>query len=537
MWRVRWTQLRQFLAQIFLRRPKIKELSAGMALAEGHDLYRELFENGQGLICIHDFEGRLEEINPAAAHLLGYEPGELVGHSLAEVLSPAGRSEMGAYLARLHQEDRVSGLMRVVSKQGDEQIWMYRNVRIDRPGRPPAVLGYGIDVTERRRAEKALERSERQYRELFEMSGELIQSVNTEGRFEYVNPHWLTTLGYSEDEILGHSFMEFLLPSELPHCMDVFAELRQGKAIPQIETVFVAKDGRHVFVEGSSVASFKDGQFLATRGFFRDVTERKRLEADRQLHLDRIERQNVDLELRNREIEKADRLKSAFLDAMSHELRTPLTSIMGFSDLLAEDSDMTAQQQLYLGYIRQGSRHLLQLINDVLDFSKIEAGNLDLTVVEVDLEHIAAESVSTIDPLAVQREIHLESDVPTGLAVRADRLRLKQVLLNLLGNAVKFTPAGGVVRLSASMQDGAVCVAVRDTGVGIPPEEQEMIFAGFHQVGYSTRGIREGAGLGLAIVRRLIEQQGGKIWVESEPGQGSCFTFRLPASHRVPIAC
>jgi PAS domain S-box-containing protein len=412
----RWFRVRQFLAQRLKRQPKTTELSTGTVLAEGHDLYRELFENGQGLICIHDFEGRLEEVNPAAAHLLGYEPAELVGRSLADVLSPEGRSEMGAYLARLRQEERVSGLMRVVTRQGDEQIWMYRNVRIDRPGRPPAVLGYGIDVTERRRAEQARE-------------------------------------------------------------------------------------------------------------------------AERQLYMDRIERQNIDLELRNREIEKADRLKSAFLDAMSHELRTPLTSIMGFSDLLAEDADMTAQQQLYLGYIRQGSRHLLQLINDVLDFSKIEAGSLDLTVVEVELDRLAAETVSTIDPLAVQREIQLESDVPPGLTVRADRHRLKQVLLNLLGNAIKFTPAGGVVRLTASRQEGAVAVAVQDTGIGIPPEEHEMIFAGFHQVGCSTRGIREGAGLGLAIVRRLIEQQGGKIWVESEPGQGSRFTFRLPASQRVPAAC
>jgi len=413
---VRLARWLRALARKFRRQPKTGNSSVSQALTEGHDLYRELFENGQGLICIHDFEGRLEEVNPAAAHLLGYEPGELVGRHLEEVLSPAVRPEMGAYLARLRLEERVSGLMRVVSKQGVEQVWMYRNVRIERPGRPPAVLGYGIDVTEQRRAEAALE-------------------------------------------------------------------------------------------------------------------------ADRQLYLDRIERQNLDLELRNREIEKADRLKSAFLDAMSHELRTPLTSIMGFSDLLAEDADMTAQQQLYLGYIRQGSRHLLQLINDVLDFSKIEAGRLDLTVVEVDLERLAAETVSTIDPLAVQREIRLESDVPSGLAVRADRLRLKQVLLNLLGNAVKFTPVGGVVRLTACPQGGAVCVAVQDTGVGIPPEEQEMIFAGFHQVGCSTRGVREGAGLGLAIVRRLIEQQGGKIWVESEPGQGSRFTFRLPASRRVPVSC
>jgi hypothetical protein len=404
------------LARKFRRQPKTGNPSDSLALAEGHDLYRELFENGQGLICIHDFDGRFEEVNPAAARLLGYEPGELVGCYLEEVLSPAVRHEADTYLARLRQEERVSGLVRVVSKQGAEQVWMYRNVRIERPGRPPAVLGYGIDVTEQRRVEKALE-------------------------------------------------------------------------------------------------------------------------ADRQLYLDRIERQNLDLELRNREIEKADRLKSAFLDAMSHELRTPLTSIMGFSDLLAEETDLTAQQQLYLGYIRQGSRHLLQLINDVLDFSKIEAGRLDLTVVEVDLERLAAETVSTIDPLAVQREIRLESDVPSGLAVRADRLRLKQVLLNLLGNAVKFTPAGGVVRLTACPQGGAVCVAVQDTGVGIPPEEQEMIFAGFHQVGCSTRGVREGAGLGLAIVRRLIEQQGGKIWVESEPGQGSRFTFRLPASRRVSVSC
>jgi CheY-like chemotaxis protein/nitrogen-specific signal transduction histidine kinase len=272
-------------------------------------------------------------------------------------------------------------------------------------------------------------------------------------------------------------------------------------------------------------------------GYGLDITESKLLEAEKLDYLAQIERQNLDLELRNREIEKANRLKSAFVSAMSHELRTPLTSIIGFSDLLAESPErLDEQQRLYLGFIRQASRHLLQLINDVLDLSKIDAGKLDLNPGPVDLAEVATDILATIDPLVEERQIRLESALAPGLEVWADRVRLRQILMNLLGNAVKFTPPGGVVGLTATALEGVACVAVSDTGVGIPLEEQEGIFTDFHQVGMTPRGLREGTGLGLAIVRRLVEQHGGRIWVESEPGRGSRFTFLIPTRRRQSAA-
>ena len=250
-------------------------------------------------------------------------------------------------------------------------------------------------------------------------------------------------------------------------------------------------------------------------------------------YLDRIDRQTVDLELSKRETEKANQLKSAFVATMSHELRTPLTSIIGFSDLLAEDEGhLDDRQKLYLGFIRQGSRHLLQLINDALDLSKIKAGKLEISLGEVELWDVAVEALARIEPLAAQRQIVVESEVGVGFCVRADRVRLHQILLNLLSNAVKFTPPGGKVRLTASRLEGFICIAVSDTGIGIAPEEQETIFNDFHQVGMTPRGLREGTGLGLAIVRRLLEQHGGRIWVDSEPGRGSCFTFVVPSCER-----
>ncbi|HEX4962456.1 MAG TPA: ATP-binding protein [Thermoanaerobaculia bacterium] len=383
---------------------------------------------------------------------------------------------------------------------------------------------------------RQLELESARYRELCESSGDMIQSVDSRGRLLYVNPSWLETLGYAEGEVLGRPFGDFLLPSELPHCQEVFGRLLAGQEVQDIETIFVAKDGRKIFIEGDSSASFRDGRFVATRGFFRDVTARKLLEADKQRYLRRIETQNLELELRNREVEQANRLKSEFLAAMSHELRTPLTSIIGFSDILEEDQEtpLLPIQRTYLGYVRKGARHLLALINEILDLSKIEAGRLDLHPVETPLDGVIPEVVTTLQPLAEAKAIRIECKVAPGLAVYADRVRLKQVLFNLLGNALKFSPEGGAVGLEAACLGSLTCFAVTDSGPGIPPEEQEEIFTEFHQILETSTGVREGTGLGLAIARRLVEQQGGRIWVESEPGRGSCFRFLLPATPQGP---
>src|SRR6185295_5231723 len=294
-----------------------------------------------------------------------------------------------------------------------------------------------------------------------------------------------------------------------------------------IETIFLTKGGRPVYLEGSVSSTFEGDRFVATRGFFSDVIERKRLEAERQTYLERIERQKVDLEIRNREVERTTRHKSEFLATMSHELRTPLTAIIGFSDLLADGfaGALTETQANYLGFVRKGARHLLQLINDVLDMSKIEAGRLELDREDLPVAEVVAEVRSTVEPLAAAKELEITCDVAPDLLVFADRVRLKQIFYNLVSNAVKFSPDGGSIRIEGARIGRFACLSVRDNGPGIGGEHQRSIFLPFSQLPGSRR---EGTGLGLAIVRRLVEQHGGRIWVESAPGRGSVFAFLLP---------
>ena len=248
---------------------------------------------------------------------------------------------------------------------------------------------------------------------------------------------------------------------------------------------------------------------------------------------------NSELEIRNREVEKANRLKSNFLATMSHELRTPLNAIIGFSDLLARQSagPLTEKQERFVRNVKESSRHLLVLIDDILDLSKIEAGRLELKNESFEVSLAVEEVLSAIRPLAAAKGIDLETELGPALTVEADRVRLKQILYNLLSNAIKFTPEGRV-RLVARSDKERVFISVIDTGIGIPREEQEAIFETFHQRSAPTPLVCEGTGLGLSITKLLVEQHGGKIWVDSEVGKGSQFHFTLPRFHcsRPPVA-
>jgi signal transduction histidine kinase len=217
---------------------------------------------------------------------------------------------------------------------------------------------------------------------------------------------------------------------------------------------------------------------------------------------------------------------------MSHELRTPLNAIVGFSDLLAEESASPLQdkQRRFVGHIRAGARHLLQLINDVLDVSKIEAGRIQISPVEFKALEAAVEVLSIIRPLAVSKGTHIESIIEEDLRVYADRVRFKQILYNLLSNAVKFTPEGGRVWIEAVRAHDFARISVGDTGIGIPAEEQAAVFEEFYQAGGTTTEPGEGTGLGLSITKRLVELHGGKIWIQSEPAHGSTFSFTLPCT-------
>jgi signal transduction histidine kinase len=244
------------------------------------------------------------------------------------------------------------------------------------------------------------------------------------------------------------------------------------------------------------------------------------------------EEYTLGLELRNREIERANRLKSEFVATMSHELRTPLHTIIGFSELLTEElkGPLNQDQTRFIHYIQKDAQHLLALINEVLDLSKIEAGSLILNRQTLDLGGVLEEAISSIRPQCHAKSIRIETHIPDSLLVDADSVRLKQIVYNLLSNAVKFTPAGRRIGIDASSAGGFAEISVSDTGIGIPEHEHQSIFDKFHQVVTAASGMREGTGLGLNITKRLVEEHGGRIWLASEPGKGSRFSFRIPSA-------
>jgi signal transduction histidine kinase len=245
---------------------------------------------------------------------------------------------------------------------------------------------------------------------------------------------------------------------------------------------------------------------------------------------------NRSLEQRNEELVRVSRMKSDFLSGMSHELRTPLNAIMGFSELLAEESagPLDDSQKRFVTHIRKASQHLLDVIDEVLDLSKIEAGRAALRQEVFPIGPAVGEVLATTRPLAAAKGIDVENRIDGELSVFADSLRFRQVLFNLVGNAVKFTPENGRVWLEAESKGGLVRISVCDTGIGIADADKLTIFEEFYQVG--GRAGKNGTGLGLAITKRLVEQHGGSIHLESEPGKGSRFTFDLPSHNSVFVA-
>ena len=232
----------------------------------------------------------------------------------------------------------------------------------------------------------------------------------------------------------------------------------------------------------------------------------------------------------NRELAAASQHKSEFLANMSHELRTPLNAIIGFSEILTDRmfGELNEKQEEYLKDIYASGTHLLSLINDILDLSKIEAGRMDLEATDFHLPSAIDDALLLMRERAGRRGLSLERHVDERLGeVRADQRKVKQVLLNLLSNAVKFTPEGGRIDVRAALVDGSVEISVTDTGIGIAPEDQEVVFEEFRQVGKSDKKA-EGTGLGLALCRKFVELHGGRIWVKSQVGQGSTFAFTIP---------
>lgn len=377
---------------------------------------------------------------------------------------------------------------------------------------------------------------ESRYRKLLHTAPDAILEVNEEGRITLLNEAVERMFGYTRAELLGLN-VDSLVPASMRpgHAQHRASYATKPNTRPMgtgLELQGQRKDGSLFPVEISLSPNWIEGS-LHVIASVRDISERKavenRIRVLREQYTAELTLKNEQLEARNREVERANRLKTEFLASMSHELRTPLHTIIGFSELLAEqlEGPLTEKQQRFVGHILQDARHLLELINEVLDISKIESGRLELKRESFNFSQCAEEVLAGIRHHAATKNITLENQNTFEGSLYADRLRIKEILYNLLNNAVKFTPEGGRVWIEAARDGDDLHISVCDTGIGIPEKEQPSIFEKFYQVSNSG-GVREGTGLGLPITKHLVELHGGTISVASQPGKGSSFRLVLP---------
>ena len=396
--------------------------------------------------------------------------------------------------------------------------------------------GIAEDITERKRAEEALRESEKRFRQVVE-SAPVGMYIQTEGLFQYINPAALTMFGANTaEQIVGQGLLERIHPDDRAAVKERACLVSEkGEAVPFFEERFLQLDGSVKHAEVTAIPFVFEGRDSALV-FARDITERKLAESKRQaLEQQLSHRQKLYEEelIQARDgAEAANRAKSRFLANMSHEIRTPMNGVIGMIELLLQ-AGLTPKQQRYANVVKTSGLNLLTLIGDILDLSKIEAGKIDLENSNFNLRNMIANVVQLLSVQARAKGLHIHSRVSPAIPalLYGDEQRIFQVLTNLSANAVKFTQQGEVALNVefASGDDGQVTVRfdVTDTGIGLRPDQEAVLFSPFVQADASTTRKYGGTGLGLAISKQLVELMGGKIGIKSQEGKGSTFWFTV----------
>jgi PAS domain S-box-containing protein len=491
---------------------------ARLAGSEAH--FRALVEAADDVIFRTDADGRFTYANPAAEEALGSGPGTLLGRPFLDVVRADYREEARRYYEdqRRQQIPNTYCEFPMVTRDG-EDLWVGQRVQLlAEGGRFAGLQAVARNITERKLVETAIEREREQLRQIVAHAPVAMAMLDRDGRHLAHSARWLLYLGSPDPSVVGRTLDE-VWPAMPGKYRRVLERALGGEVVSEPEDALEREDGTRVYLRWT-VHPWR-GSDGAVAGVV-------------------LVAQSIDVLVRARQAAlEASSLKSEFVANMSHEIRTPMNGVIGMSRLLL-DTGLTPEQREYAELIDQSGRALLEIIDDILDFSKIEAGRIDLESVDFDLRRAVREVLGSFAEAAQARGLELlcliRHDVPS--ALRGDPGRLRQVLTNLVGNAVKFTEKGEVVlrvTLDESAEDSAVVrFEVRDTGIGIDPDLQPRLFQSFVQGDGSASRRYGGTGLGLAISRRLVSLMGGEIDVRSRPGQGSTFWFTVRLGQQAP---
>jgi len=486
------------------------------ALRKSEAQYRLLFESNPHAMWVYDLDTRrFLAVNNAAVTHYGYSRKEFLAMTIQDIRPPEDVQLLKEYLANQNPTFNRAGEWRHQKKDGTIINVEITSNRLDFEGRK-AVFVLANDITERKVAEKALRESEDRYRDLVDNSHELICTHDLEGRVISVNPWASRVLGYPQDRLIGMNIRDGLLPEYRDQFDEYIQKVKtegSAKGVMKVRTA----TGETRLWEYYNTLRTKGVETPIVRGMAHDATERRQaLEREKEARL---------------EAEAANRVKDEFLSTLSHELRTPLTAIMGWSNLLLHHEVDTSKYQQAIETIARNADSQCQLIDDLLEVSRIITGKLRLDFAACELQPVIQAAAESVRPTAEAKGVGLELMLePQVGPVSGDQERLQQVVWNLLSNAVKFTPTGGAVRVCLQRINSHVEIVVTDSGAGIHPDFLPHVFDRFRQADGSTTRAHGGLGLGLAIVRHLVELHGGVAIADSDGlGKGAKFTVRLPS--------
>ncbi|HXE97612.1 MAG TPA: PAS domain S-box protein, partial [Dongiaceae bacterium] len=519
------------------------------ALLKAGALQSAIFNSANFSSIATDAKGVIQIFNVGAERMLGYSAAEVMNK-----ITPADISDPQEVIARaksLSVELGTSitpGFEALVFKasRGIEDIYELTYIRKDGSRFPAvvsvtalrdeqdAIIGYlliGTDNTARKQIEaeqKQLSQRLRDHqfytRSLFECNIDAIMTSDPSGIITDVNKQMEVLTGCTRDELIGAPFKNYFTDPERAE-MSIKLVMRDEK-LTDYELTVRARDGKETVVSYNATTFYdRDRRLQGMFAAARDITERKRLDLV-------LQGKNVELENARFMAETTNLAKSDFLANMSHELRTPLNSVIGFSEVLQDQmfGPLNEKQLEYVNNILTSGKHLLSLINDILDLSKVESGKMDLDRAVFSLRESLDASLMMLKEKALKGgiELHLDLSPQSDISIVADQRKMKQILFNLLSNAVKFTPKGGNVDVSAIKDGDFIEITVADSGMGIKTEDIPKLFHAFTQLESVYTKQYEGTGLGLALTRQLVELHGGRIWVKSEFGKGSSFSFTIP---------
>ncbi|MBC7654834.1 MAG: response regulator [Oligoflexus sp.] len=481
---------------------------------------RVFFENSSGFMCTHNLEGKILTINTAGAKSLGYKSEELIGNYLYDLVPDFRQESMKMYLAGIAEFGKMQGVMYTKHKKGNVLTWLFNNVLETDVNGEKYVIGNAVDITERHELEADLKRT----KEMLEQTNEVAKIGAWEAGLVNQTIYWSNvTRNIHEVETeyvpVFKSAVLFYIPEHQSIIIDAFNKAKDLGIPFDLELQIKTAKGNYTWIRTIGKPEFQKGNCVRIYGTFQDVNENY-------LH-------RSDLRKAKFLADEANRAKSEFLASMSHEIRTPLNGVIGFTDLVLKTSLNQTQHQ-YLNIVNQSANSLLGIINDILDFSKIEAGKLELDIEKSDLFDLSSQASDIITYQAQNKglEVLLNIDPKLPRFVFIDNIRLKQVLVNLLGNAVKFTDAGEIeLKIYAdsdiSQSEIDFHFEVRDTGIGIQSDKQSKIFEAFSQEDASTTKKYGGTGLGLTISNKLLGLMGSKLQLKSRVGKGSTFYFKI----------